>query len=51
MSDIQIALVMTLVGMGITFIGILILWALMAIMVRIWPEDEAKEEAQEGGGA
>jgi Na+-transporting methylmalonyl-CoA/oxaloacetate decarboxylase gamma subunit len=51
MSDIQIALVMTLVGMAITFAGILILWGLMAIMVRIWPHDGSGEEKEEGAEA
>jgi hypothetical protein len=51
MSDIQIALVMTLVGMGITFAGILILWGVMALMVRIWPDDGGGEETEEGAEA
>ena len=51
MSNIQIALVMTLVGMAITFAGILILWGLMALMVRIWPHDGGEEEGGEGAEA
>lgn len=47
MSNIEIALVMTLVGMGIVFIGILVLWGLMALMVRIWPHDAGEEDAAE----
>ena len=39
MSNLQIALTMTVIGMGIVFIGILVLWGLMALMVRIWPHD------------
>ncbi len=46
MSNLQIALTMTVVGMGIVFIGILILWGLMALMVRIWPYDAGEKESQ-----
>jgi len=49
MSNIEIALKMTVIGMGIVFAGILILWGVMALMVRIWPHDvgeDKKEEAQ-----
>lgn len=47
MSNIQIALMMTVIGMGIVFIGILILWGVMALMVRIWPHDGGESEAEE----
>jgi Na+-transporting methylmalonyl-CoA/oxaloacetate decarboxylase gamma subunit len=51
MSNIQIALMMTVVGMGIVFIGILILWGVMALMVRIWPHDGGDSEAEEVRGS
>jgi sodium pump decarboxylase gamma subunit len=51
MSNIQIALMMTVVGMGIVFIGILILWGVMALMVRIWPHDSSEKEAEEVQGS
>jgi Na+-transporting methylmalonyl-CoA/oxaloacetate decarboxylase gamma subunit len=47
MSNLQIALTMTVIGMGIVFAGILILWGLMALMVRIWPHDGNEGEAEE----
>jgi len=49
MSNMQIALTMTVIGMGIVFIGILILWGVMALMVRIWPDKTAENEAAKGG--
>jgi len=51
MSNIQIALMMTVVGMGIVFIGILILWGVMALMVRIWPDDSSEKEVEEVQGS
>lgn len=41
------ALIMTGLGMGLVFIGIVLLWGFMALMVRIFPnkeEEEVKEE-------
>jgi Na+-transporting methylmalonyl-CoA/oxaloacetate decarboxylase gamma subunit len=49
MSNLQIALTMTVIGMGIVFIGILILWGVMALMVRIWPDKSAESEASQDG--
>ncbi len=51
MSNMQIALTMTVIGMGIVFIGILILWGVMALMVRIWPDKtEGNDTAREENG-
>jgi Na+-transporting methylmalonyl-CoA/oxaloacetate decarboxylase gamma subunit len=47
MSNIEIALRMTVIGMGIVFVGILILWGVMALMVRIWPYDGGEEKKDE----
>jgi Na+-transporting methylmalonyl-CoA/oxaloacetate decarboxylase gamma subunit len=49
MSNLQIALTMTVVGMGIVFIGILILWGVMALMVRIWPDKTGVSEVTQTG--
>ena len=49
MSNLQIALTMTVIGMAIVFIGILILWGVMALMVRIWPDKTAASGAAQDG--
>jgi Na+-transporting methylmalonyl-CoA/oxaloacetate decarboxylase gamma subunit len=47
MSDsIYVALQITLIGMGLVFAAILVLWGLMAILVRVAPEHQ-----KEGGQA
>ena len=47
MSNIEIALRMSVIGMGIVFAGILILWGVMALMVRIWPHDGGEDKKEE----
>lgn len=42
MSNLEKSLLMTLIGMGLVFVGILLLWGLMALMVRVLPERRAK---------
>lgn len=48
MTVLSKALLMTALGMGLVFIGIVLLWGFMALMVRIFPnkEEEVKEEKQ-----
>lgn len=43
MSVLSNALLMTLIGMGLVFVGILLLWGLMALMVWILPERTNKK--------
>lgn len=47
MTVLSKALLMTLMGMGLVFVGIVLLWGFMALMVRLFPnkeEDEVKDE-------
>lgn len=44
MSELEKSLLMTLIGMGLVFVGILLLWGLMALMVRVLPERRAKAD-------
>lgn len=44
MSELEKSLLMTLIGMGLVFVGILLLWGLMALMVRLLPERRAKAD-------
>jgi Na+-transporting methylmalonyl-CoA/oxaloacetate decarboxylase gamma subunit len=46
-EELFIALQITLVGMGLVFAAILILWGLMAILVRIAPECHTKNNIEE----
>lgn len=41
------ALEITGIGMGLVFVGILVLWGLMALMVRVFREKESEPEACE----
>jgi Na+-transporting methylmalonyl-CoA/oxaloacetate decarboxylase gamma subunit len=45
-SDLIIALQITVVGMGLVFAAILLLWGLMALLVRLAPE-RGEEQAQD----
>ena len=42
MTNLQTALQITLYGMGLVFIGILFLWGLMALLVRIFADRQPK---------
>jgi Na+-transporting methylmalonyl-CoA/oxaloacetate decarboxylase gamma subunit len=45
-ENLSIALQMTVIGMGLVFGSILLLWGIMAVLVRVLPErEEASEEA------
>ena len=46
MSEITRALWITLVGMGLTFLGILIIWGMMILFVKWMREKENKEEPE-----
>ncbi len=46
MSEITRALWITLVGMGLTFLGILIIWGMMILFVKWMPEKGKKEEPE-----
>ena len=50
MSNLAISLIITVVGMGLVFIAILLLWALMEIIVKMTAEKPAEGE-QESVGA
>jgi Na+-transporting methylmalonyl-CoA/oxaloacetate decarboxylase gamma subunit len=43
-SAISRSLLITLIGMGLVFIGILLLWGMMILLVRIFKDREEKEE-------
>lgn len=43
------ALLITLIGMGLVFAAIVLLWGLMALMVRLFQDKPESEEAQEEG--
>jgi Na+-transporting methylmalonyl-CoA/oxaloacetate decarboxylase gamma subunit len=43
MTVLSKALIMTALGMGLVFIGIVLLWGFMALMVRLFPNKEEKE--------
>jgi Na+-transporting methylmalonyl-CoA/oxaloacetate decarboxylase gamma subunit len=45
-SEITRALWITLVGMGLTFLGILIIWGMMILFVKWMPEKGKKEEPE-----
>jgi Na+-transporting methylmalonyl-CoA/oxaloacetate decarboxylase gamma subunit len=45
-SDLIVALQITVVGMGLVFAAILLLWGLMALLVRLTPE-RGEEQTQE----
>ena len=42
MQNLLPALQITLVGMGLVFFGILVLWAMMALLVRLFADQRAK---------
>jgi Na+-transporting methylmalonyl-CoA/oxaloacetate decarboxylase gamma subunit len=46
-ENINIALQITVVGMGLVFAAILILWGLMAILVRVAPERQTESGREE----
>jgi Na+-transporting methylmalonyl-CoA/oxaloacetate decarboxylase gamma subunit len=48
-TNLQLALQITLVGMGLVFAAIILLWGLMALLVRLAPEQPRQElpEAEE----
>lgn len=50
MSNLGISLIITVIGMGLVFIAILLLWALMEIIVKITAKETAGQEP-EGEGA
>jgi Na+-transporting methylmalonyl-CoA/oxaloacetate decarboxylase gamma subunit len=47
MTPIVSALIITALGMGIVFLGIVLLWGLMALMVRVFQEKPQAEDAPE----
>jgi Na+-transporting methylmalonyl-CoA/oxaloacetate decarboxylase gamma subunit len=46
MQIVQQALQISLVGMGLVFIGILVLWAMMALLVRLFADKQKNTEDQ-----
>ncbi len=46
MSDLVASLWITLIGMGLVFIGILLLWGLMEVIVRVTARFAGKEEEE-----
>ena len=46
MSDLSFGLIMTVTGMGVTFVTLLILALLIRLLIRLYPvkEDEEKKE-------
>ncbi len=51
MSEISQGLLITLIGMGLVFLALILLWGLMAWMARIRvPHQEENEEILEGAG-
>lgn len=48
MSPIISALIITALGMGIVFVGIVLLWGMMALIVRIFQDKPEVEELAEG---
>jgi Na+-transporting methylmalonyl-CoA/oxaloacetate decarboxylase gamma subunit len=44
MQNLQQALQISLVGMGLVFLGILVLWAMMALLVRIFADKQKTTE-------
>ncbi len=47
MSDILLSLLVTAIGMGLVFLSILLLWGMMAALLRLAPEREQPEEPAE----
>lgn len=50
MSNLTISLIITVVGMGLVFIAILLLWALMEIIVKITAKESKNEEPDSAPG-
>ncbi|MFN8597588.1 MAG: OadG family transporter subunit [Anaerolineae bacterium] len=48
MDNLSLSLQITLIGMGLVFGAIVMLWIMMAVLVRLTPEREATEEAEAG---
>ncbi len=49
MDNLSLSLQITLIGMGLVFGAIVLLWIMMAVLVRLTPErEEAVEPAEEG---
>lgn len=46
MTNLQTSLQITLYGMGLVFIGILLLWAMMAILVKVFADHRSKTEEE-----
>ncbi len=46
MNNLVVSLVITVIGMGLVFVAILLLWGLMEIIVQATAKAEAKEEQQ-----
>jgi Na+-transporting methylmalonyl-CoA/oxaloacetate decarboxylase gamma subunit len=46
MQNLQTALQITLYGMGLVFIGILLLWTMMALLVRLFSDRKKQPEAE-----
>ncbi len=44
MSAISRSLIITLIGMGLVFIGILLLWGMMALLVRVFKSKEENKD-------
>lgn len=52
MTNLQTALLITLYGMGLVFIGIFLLWGMMAVMVRVFSDQKKtgkKDDLQSDG--
>lgn len=47
--NMESALLITLIGMGFVFVAILLLWGLMALLVKIGSNRADEDDAQEGG--
>lgn len=45
-QDLSYALQITVIGMGLVFAAILVLWGLMALLVRLTPDGAAPAEAE-----
>src|SRR5512143_2018388 len=48
MDNLSLSLQITLLGMGLVFGAIIMLWIMMAVLVRLTPEHEEAEEAEAG---
>jgi Na+-transporting methylmalonyl-CoA/oxaloacetate decarboxylase gamma subunit len=46
MQNLQTAFEITFYGMGLVFIGILLLWAMMSLMVRLFSDRKKRPEAE-----